>query len=338
MGFRHTLRDDKLYFYERRDIMEQRHNYLKKIRQYRREDRPIVYLDETWANSHMAPERLWLDEQGRGGWKRPSGKGQRLIILHAGSETGWTPNADLVFRSKKNSTDYHDEMNSEHFLEWFQKLLVNIQPGSVIVLDNAPYHNSVVEKVPTKSSRKKEMQEWLTRKRIPFSDKDLKKDLFAKIQLSVPNRKLYATNEAAKACGHIVLRSPVAHCELNPIELVWADVKRYLKVHNKTFKLADLEQLVPDAFQSVTPEMWAKHCQHVQEEEERFWEKDGLQEESVEEYIIELGTEDDDDDIEVRDIEFEGEGEDSDGEQDECEPVMDENDRELLRSDAVSDA
>ena len=67
MGFRHTLRDDKLYFYERRDIMEQRHNYLKKIRQCRREDRPIVYLDETWANSHMAPERLWLDEQGRGG-------------------------------------------------------------------------------------------------------------------------------------------------------------------------------------------------------------------------------------------------------------------------------
>ena len=31
MGFRHTLRDGKLYFYERRDIMEQRHNYLKKL-------------------------------------------------------------------------------------------------------------------------------------------------------------------------------------------------------------------------------------------------------------------------------------------------------------------
>ena len=84
--------------------------------------------------------------------------------------------------------------------------------------------------------------------------------------------------------------------------------------------------------------MWAKHCQHVQKEEERFWEKDGLQEEGVEKFIIELGIEDDDDDIEVRDIEFEGEGEDSDGEQDQYEPVMDENDRELLRSDAVSDA
>ena len=110
------------------------------------------------------------------------------------------------------------------------------------------------------------MQEWLTRKRIPFSDEDLKMDLFAKIQLSVPNRKLYATNEAANACGLIVLRSPVAHCEVNPIELVWADVKRYLKVDNKTFKLSVLEQLVPNALQFVTPEMWAKHCQLVQKE------------------------------------------------------------------------
>ena len=57
----------------------------------------------------------------------------------------------------------------------------------------------------------------------------------------------------------------------------------------------------------------------------------------MEEFIIELGIEDDDNDIEVRDIEFEEE-EDSDGEQDQYEPVMDENDRELLRLNAVSDA
>ena len=49
-------------------------------------------------------------------------------------------------------------------------------------------------------------------------------------------------------------------------------------------------------------------------------------------------TGDDDDDIEVRDIEFEGEEEDFDGQQDQYEPVMDENDRKLLPSDAVSDA
>ena len=72
----------------------------------------------------------------------PSGKGQRLIVLHAGSAEGWVPGADLMLRSKTNSADYHDKMNSEHFMEWFMKqLLPNIPDNAVIVVDNATYHN-----------------------------------------------------------------------------------------------------------------------------------------------------------------------------------------------------
>ena len=85
LKFRYAKRDDKVFFYERQDIIESRHKYLREIRKYRKEGRPIVFLDETWANAHMAPERVWLDSEGKGGWKRPSGKGQRLIILHAGN-------------------------------------------------------------------------------------------------------------------------------------------------------------------------------------------------------------------------------------------------------------
>ncbi len=44
-----------------------------------------------------------------GGVKRPSGKGLRLIILGAGGEMGWIPNTTLIFRSKKNTGDYHDK-------------------------------------------------------------------------------------------------------------------------------------------------------------------------------------------------------------------------------------
>ena len=32
-----------------------------------------------------------------------SGKGSRLIILHAGSENGWVPNCSLVFKSSKTT-------------------------------------------------------------------------------------------------------------------------------------------------------------------------------------------------------------------------------------------
>jgi len=40
------------------------------------------------------------------------------------------------------------------------------------------------------------------------------------------------TDKAAHEHGHAVLRLPVAHCELNPIKLVWASVKGYVTKHN----------------------------------------------------------------------------------------------------------
>ena len=50
----------------------------------------------------------------------PSGKGDRLIVLDAGSnECGFIDNVELIFPSKTKSTDYHDEMNGKHFMEWF---------------------------------------------------------------------------------------------------------------------------------------------------------------------------------------------------------------------------
>ena len=44
----------------------------------------------------------------------------------------------------------------------------------VVMMDNAPYHNKKVEKIPTTGSRKGEIAEWLQRKGIPFPDKATK--------------------------------------------------------------------------------------------------------------------------------------------------------------------
>ena len=60
---------------------------MRSVRRLRDDDRPIIYLDETWLNAHAAPERIWYDDKGKGGFKRPSGKGQRLIIFHAGKRS-----------------------------------------------------------------------------------------------------------------------------------------------------------------------------------------------------------------------------------------------------------
>jgi hypothetical protein len=41
-----------------------------------------------------------------------------------------------------------------------------------------------------------------------------------------------------------ILRTPVRHCELNPIELIWAQVKGFVAENNTTFRLKDVEKLV----------------------------------------------------------------------------------------------
>lgn len=81
----------------------------------------IIYSDETWAIAHDGHERTWVEKERatgttKGGLRKPSCKGGRLIILHAGSKDGWIKGADPVFKSKKASGDYHDEMNLDTYI------------------------------------------------------------------------------------------------------------------------------------------------------------------------------------------------------------------------------
>lgn len=123
-----------------------RHTYLRSIRKFREEGRPIVYLDETWLNTNHVARGYWVDcprtstsafESHRGGHGRfvPSGKGSRLIIVDAGfSAVGMIPGSALIFESKTGNQDYHDEMNSENFTKCFtEQLLPNLPANSVIV-------------------------------------------------------------------------------------------------------------------------------------------------------------------------------------------------------------
>ena len=56
-------------------------------------------------------------------------------------------------------------------------------------MDNASYHNKPMDKIPTKSSTKLEMREWLTRLGISYNDTDLKVDLMAKIKAALPAKQ-----------------------------------------------------------------------------------------------------------------------------------------------------
>lgn len=113
-----------------------------------------------------------------------------------------------------------------HFMEWWKtQLSPNIPPYCPIVLDSASYHNGVTEKIPMKNS---EVQAWLKKHGIPNSDTDLKMGLLANIIACQPTA-VYLTDVKAEAQGPEVVHLPVAHCELNQIELAWANVKEYVR-------------------------------------------------------------------------------------------------------------
>ena len=63
---------------------------------------------------------------------------------------------------------------------------------------------------------------------------------------------VYQTDRLAQMHGHVVLRTPVRHCELNAIELVWAQVKGYVAEHNTHFNIKDVEKLYSEAIKKVS--------------------------------------------------------------------------------------
>jgi hypothetical protein len=127
-----------------------------------------------------------------------------------------------VFLAKSKDGDYHQEMNSVVFLEWFEnQLMPALKNSSLVVLDNASYHNVKTEDMvcPNFCQKKAVLQNYLTHHYIPFSATDTKKIL----QMYMKQKKtpvVYKTDKIANLHGHEVLRTPVRHCEPNPIVLI----------------------------------------------------------------------------------------------------------------------
>ena len=66
-----------------------------------------------------------------------------------------------------------------------------------------------------------------------------------------------------------ILFLPVAHPELNPIEMVWAFIKRAVASKNMQFQLGIVEQLTQEQVMRVTPEQFKKYYSHTRKEEDK---------------------------------------------------------------------
>jgi len=263
---------------EKDHIVAARQRYLRSMRDNRDSDgQPIrteVYLDESYINKNHSNDLVWHSAED-GPWvQKPTGKGERLIILNAITMDGWVPGAKVVFKSNRKTGDYHGQMDGDLFQKWFtEALLPNIPHNSIIVMDNASYHNILTEcSAPTPTCSKERIHDWLNKNKIPCAKDCLKVEL-AEILRKVAPEPTYKIDIIAKGEGHKILRTPPYHPELQPIEKCWAVVKNEVSRHCD-FTLENLRIQLDTAFEKVTAQTCKKIIEKIRNIEDKFWKED----------------------------------------------------------------
>jgi transposase len=126
----------------------------------------VVYTDESFCHTGHHSRRGWFAETNE--VQRATGKGKRLILLHAMTRGGLLTkrnaagvphpasanvteaafNAELVFEGLNIAEDYHKSVNADVFMSWVEHRLIPAYKSlygnkpMALVLDNAPYHHA----------------------------------------------------------------------------------------------------------------------------------------------------------------------------------------------------
>ena len=205
--------------------------------------RPEVYLDESYVNTNHSNDFLWYCDDDGPGVQKPTGKGERRIILHAMTKSGWVPGAKLTLKSTKKTGDYHGQMNHNLFTKWFTEQLVPNIPGNAwLLMDNAPYHTVLSRhSAPTAPCTKDSLYTWLSKQGLPMRDDCFQAELVEMLAKLAP-APTYALDALAAEHGHEILRTPPYHPALQPIATCWAVFQKQLARKNKCTRAHLLEQ------------------------------------------------------------------------------------------------
>ena len=280
LGFVYGLSRQRSHLKERDDVLIARRSYLRAKLANRKPGggtrRPEVYVDETFVNVNHSTSRTWYSIED-GPWvQKPAGKGPRLIIVDAITSAGWVPGARLVFPAKRRTGDYHGQMNLENFRKWFsESLLPNMPARSLIVMDNAPYHNVYEEGAfyPTTATKKAELQSWLLANHPKaYQEAMLKAELLA-VCKELCEEPAYALDVLAEESGHQILRTPQYHPELQPIEDCWGVVKNHC-AGECDYTMEGLWRHVEEGFGKVTAQTCRAALEDMRREEDRYWIED----------------------------------------------------------------
>lgn len=199
--------------------------------------------------------------------KNSGSKELNLKVMHACSNEGFLQGTELVTICKKGKADETDSY--EH---WFmEKLLPKVPPNSIVVSDSsASFREKKGNSIPDSSWKKQHIKNWLLSENINVGDVCHKKELLALVNsvrplFSVARHKI---DEMAKKKGVKIVNLPPFHYELNPLNLVWTQIKYYVRSNLGSFKIKKIKELIKEGFHSISQISWMNHIKTVKETEE----------------------------------------------------------------------
>ncbi|EDQ91345.1 uncharacterized protein MONBRDRAFT_23645 [Monosiga brevicollis MX1] len=97
--------------------------------------------------------------------------------------------------------------------------------NAIIVMDNARYHKSLPASTPRQSQKKDDLVAACRQLGLDVGGSQTKQAIWAQVEPWIRANILPVTVSKAVAAGHEVLFSPPHYSDLQPIELIWAQVK-----------------------------------------------------------------------------------------------------------------
>uniref|UniRef100_A0A0A9WFW1 Tc1-like transposase DDE domain-containing protein n=1 Tax=Lygus hesperus TaxID=30085 RepID=A0A0A9WFW1_LYGHE len=292
---------------ERRENIDCRYAYLEKIMEIRQTASPIFYVYEQWIDCGFIVKKCWQGPTPAKGHKVENiVDSNSVIMVNIGSEKGYLPNAQYVFRTEFSTGDKHGqtikEWNHDNFCKWIEeKVIPNLPESSVIVMDDAPYHKKLINRPPSYYATKAVMVGWLASRGCGEADVSMRKTHLVKlIEKHMPPEE-YVVDSILETHGHRVVRLPPYNGDLNPSELIWGQIKN--EVQSKIVDGSTMEKilnLTSQALMKVKPEDWKRCCNQVVKLEKDYWNKDEIMDDVIDGFLVDaaydFGRSNDEDD------------------------------------------
>lgn len=142
-------------------------------------------------------------------------------------------------------------------------------------MDNASYHSRQSKKIPNSSTKKADILNFLLKEKITIPDLTATKPVLLDLVKSVASTVEYAVDSLIQEAGHEILRLPPYHCKFNPIEMVWGEMKAFVRRNNvDPTNDENVISLLRQAADLVTPQKWQNYVRHVIAEENKFYNFD----------------------------------------------------------------